>query len=433
MGAENRAGVGEASALTRDGVSPDQIRGQLQLILASDPFKHSKRYQRFLQYVLERTLGGQAAELKERTVGVDVFGREPNYDTAEDPVVRITAGEVRKRIAQYYDNRGFGQTLRITLPSGSYVPEFHLPEALGIGSTNGQDVSSPTQTVPPQPSAAPLPRRDLWRRFGSIYWLAAVAAAFTVGVYMPRFSAGSSALDRFWQSVCVAGGSVLVSVGEPTASFVTGFEIESREQATIPSTSRESNALPTLLDVLLQNTVSWADAIATTRIASLARANGCSFQLKRSESTLLPDLKSSSSVLVGGFNNRWIMRLLSQQRFRYERDRDNRILRIKDSRDLSQPQWRVDLQQPPSEFHQDFGIVARFWDQTAERWIVVVSGMAAYGTLAASEFVTNPKYVEMIQESAPAGWENKNMEIVFSTHIIDGNTGPPHILATYFW
>jgi hypothetical protein len=428
MGAENRADVGEVSPPIASGVNPEAIREQLQLVLASDPFKHSKRYQRFLQYVVERTLDGHAAELKERTVGVDVFGRDAHYDTAADPVVRITAGEVRKRIAQYYDHSRESNALRITLPSGSYIPEFRF-------LARSEDQHNPTiapQIVPPGPQSTSLPGPKPWHRVNSIYWLAAIAAAFIAGAYLPRFSAApSSAMDRFWRPLCSAGGSVLVSVGEPNVSSKGGVESESRALASIPSTSRESNALPTLEDVLVNNTVSWADAIAAARIASLVRSKGCTFQIKRSESTFLPDLKSAPAVLVGGFNNKWIMRLLSQQRFSYVTE--PAALVIKDSRDPGRMRWQVDVRQPPSQFHQDFGIVARFWDPTAERWIVVVSGIAAYGTLAASEFLTNPRYEELIQERAPAHWEEMNMEIVFSTAIIDGNTGPPHVVATQFW
>ena len=65
-----------------------------------------------------------AVDLKERTLGIAVFGREPSYDTSTDPVVRATAGEIRKRIAQYYQESGREHEIRINLSPGSYVPEF---------------------------------------------------------------------------------------------------------------------------------------------------------------------------------------------------------------------------------------------------------------------------------------------------------------------
>src|SRR5580700_10527244 len=101
-----------------------EVCAQLERILTSDLFQHSKRYPNFLRYVVEHTLRGDGAQLKERTLGVAVFHRSPEYDTNADPVVRNTATEVRKRIDAYYRQPGREGEFRIGLPVGSYVPEF---------------------------------------------------------------------------------------------------------------------------------------------------------------------------------------------------------------------------------------------------------------------------------------------------------------------
>src|ERR1044071_2314404 len=75
---------------------------QLAKILSSPHFRSSKRCSEFLRYVVEQTSSNSAEFLNERTLGVDWFDRSPRYDTNQDPVVRIAAGEVRKRLAQYY-------------------------------------------------------------------------------------------------------------------------------------------------------------------------------------------------------------------------------------------------------------------------------------------------------------------------------------------
>src|ERR1700736_2604400 len=105
----------------------EAIRNQMERMLANQLFKNSKRYPNLLRYIVEHTLAGFPGELKERTLGVEVFGRQPDYDTNADPVVRVTAGEIRKRIAQYYHEPGRENEIRIDLPCGSYVPEFHRP------------------------------------------------------------------------------------------------------------------------------------------------------------------------------------------------------------------------------------------------------------------------------------------------------------------
>src|SRR5580692_8288952 len=104
--------------------SRSELLEQLERIVRSKHFRNSKRYPTFLRFVVEQTLAGKTETLKERTLGVDVFARANDYDTNEDPIVRVTAGEIRKRIAQYYQTSGHEQELRIDLPLGSYVPQF---------------------------------------------------------------------------------------------------------------------------------------------------------------------------------------------------------------------------------------------------------------------------------------------------------------------
>ena len=93
------------------------IREQLNRLLAHPLFTNSKRYPVLLAYTVEQALLGNAGELKERTIGVEAFGREPNYDANLDPVVRTTAAEVRKRLIQYYYSPDHaGELIRIRLP-----------------------------------------------------------------------------------------------------------------------------------------------------------------------------------------------------------------------------------------------------------------------------------------------------------------------------
>ena len=105
-------------------VSPEAVRDELSRVLAHSLFRNSRRYPSLLRHIVERTLEGRAADLKERTLGVEVFGRDANYDTNVDPIVRISACEIRKRLTQFYQQDPSSGELRIELPLGSYVAEF---------------------------------------------------------------------------------------------------------------------------------------------------------------------------------------------------------------------------------------------------------------------------------------------------------------------
>ncbi len=132
----------------------DAVLLELHEVLSSAHFCNSKRYPALLQYIVEKTLAGESDQLKERTLGVEVFDRPPSYDTNADTVVRYTAGEVRKRLSLYYSELDRKPAIRISLPAGSYVPEFlHEHDELeDSAEVAGQPISARTpKTYLPQP------------------------------------------------------------------------------------------------------------------------------------------------------------------------------------------------------------------------------------------------------------------------------------------
>src|ERR1700685_2749008 len=131
-------------------LAPDAsaVRDQLKRLLAHPLFANSKRYPVFLAYTVEQALLGNAGELKERTIGVEAFGREPNYDVNLDPVVRTTAAEVRKRLIQYYYSPDHAGELIIELLVGSYVPLFREPSPHTAVQTDTQLVYESPEALP---------------------------------------------------------------------------------------------------------------------------------------------------------------------------------------------------------------------------------------------------------------------------------------------
>ena len=122
-------------------LTADMIREQLDLLVRDEVFRSSKRSVAFLKYVVEQTLNGSADQIKERTIGVEVFGRDPSYDTNTDHIVRTAATELRKKLATYYVDEKHRSELRMGLVPGSYIPKFMLPgQARHASSEIGIDV-----------------------------------------------------------------------------------------------------------------------------------------------------------------------------------------------------------------------------------------------------------------------------------------------------
>jgi hypothetical protein len=106
-------------------LSQDSIEAQLARLLASSQFSGAARLSAFLEFVIRKTVGGDSGQIKEYTVGTEVFGRPENFDPRLDPIVRVQAGNLRRRLADYYANGGAGDPVVIELPRGSYVPSIH--------------------------------------------------------------------------------------------------------------------------------------------------------------------------------------------------------------------------------------------------------------------------------------------------------------------
>src|SRR5579875_1074933 len=109
------------------GADPAAIQQVLEEALASSPFCHTQQCQNLLRYIVKHSLAQEDHLLRERIIGVEVFGRSPDYDTGEDPVVRIRAADVRKRLAQFYQSTADSPNppeVHIEIPSGSYKASF---------------------------------------------------------------------------------------------------------------------------------------------------------------------------------------------------------------------------------------------------------------------------------------------------------------------
>ena len=132
----------------------DTVRRALELVISSDAFAGSKRCQDFLRLVVERALAGELDALSERIIGVEMFGRPADYDTSNDAIVSVRATEVRKRLAQYYREAVITPVVRIELPPGSYIPEFHWSLPSSVNEEVGRTV--PARAVAPRWRRAPV-------------------------------------------------------------------------------------------------------------------------------------------------------------------------------------------------------------------------------------------------------------------------------------
>src|SRR5215467_11681935 len=102
----------------------DQHRIQIQRIVASKAFKTSEVHRNLFNYLADKSLGGEAHNLKEYTVGLDVFGKPASYDPRQESVVRMHVGRLRQKLAEYYRTEGLDDPVIVDLPKGGFALTF---------------------------------------------------------------------------------------------------------------------------------------------------------------------------------------------------------------------------------------------------------------------------------------------------------------------
>ncbi len=388
----------------------------MERLLASPYISHSKRFPYFLRFVVEHTLAGEVNDIKERTLGIEIFGKDPNYDTALDPIVRVTAGELRRRVAQYYQDSAHDEELRITLPSGSYIPQFYSPKGKSIhGLPEIDAISAGSAEHVPQPTT----QARRWWLLAAVGVTAAGLLVWGTVVFWQRTN--RAAVDFFWQPVLSTNEPVLLCVAEEPNDFA-------------PNVLNPGN-LP--YQVAPKNTGTSAgigDLSASIKVAGILQSSGRQYTLKGERATALDDLQRGPTIFVGAYDNAWTLRLTNPLHYHFGNDADMTHQWIVDSTAPDKTRWMIDRgAQMASNNYRDYAILARFTDPDTGKLAVILAGIGPGGTRAAGDFITDRADLTQLMRTAQAAGDKKNMEFVISTQIIDGEPGTPRMEASYFW
>ena len=410
----------------------ESVLAELQEVLASPHFCNSKRYPALLQYIVEKTLAGEADVLKERTLGVEVFDRPPAYDTNADTVVRYTAGEVRKRLSLYYGELGHKPRIRISLPAGSYVPEFFHDHDLGEGPGHlATRIPSSGLFAEMDGEVQEPGQKSLFTRAEELHglvlaqghakatrrWYIALAATLLVTLiagagWRYRTVHPRTPLDNFWTPVLHDQSAVTVCIGGSVFSQThTSGVATATKDVDYPFVSMQSVSAVAQLSALL------------------ASNGGATTQLQGAATTPLTELKEHPVILVGAYNNQWTLRLVESLRFHFAPAESAEAIV-----DAAHPgvHWERDETLPYSSA-DDYALVARFHSTTTDSWVVVLAGVGRNGSEAAAQFATSPHYLQLLQDQAGTDFANRNVEAVLKVSVIDGKTGAPSILAVHVW
>jgi hypothetical protein len=407
------------------------VQQQLEKLLATHLFNSSKRYPSFLRHVVARVLAGQTDQLKERILGVEIFGRPADYDTNTDPIVRVTAAEIRKRIEQYYQDPKHSQEIRLYLPSGSYAPQFSwaghasntmtVPLDFPANATEPNHVhtpagNAPTPNHPDESTHRKGRRRNRWMTAVALTFLAVVVALVAIAdAFRP------TVLKQFWEPFVKSPEPVLFCIADQN-QYST---IRLRDAA-------DPQRITTLSDTM--DTIIIDDVNPLVNVAGMLRTYGKTYRVLGDSTTTLTDLRRGPSVFIGAFDNSWTLRLTGPLRFHFANDPQMTQFWIEDRNAPNKREWVLDrTQQLQTGIYKDYAIVARLVDPNTDQYAVVAAGIGRGGTVAAGEFLVDSHHMEDMLPRVPSNWKKKNVEIVLETQVIQGRSGPPHISAIHVW
>ncbi|GAA3766055.1 hypothetical protein [Terriglobus aquaticus] len=404
---------------------------ELQAVLAHPQFANSKRYPSLLRYLVEHTLAGDVDHIKERTLGVEVFGRPATYDTTNDTVVRFTASEVRRRLNTFY-LQSEERPIQIALPVGSYVPEFlrdmsaeeehavqHVPalhpaiDSKPAAPTAPQESSPLVQLEPEQSAAYETTAAHRISRLSSILITVAVALAVcgsAAFAWYRMHPIGGSAVDRFWQPFARDSQKPLLIVGGNIFS-------DNLYSGTETATSDVDYPF-----------VSIQIASAMTRVSSQLQREGSSVDVKAANGTTLNDLRDRPLILIGGYNNQWTKRLTSALPLRLT---PAAAPAIQDSARQAQV-WQRDRNQPYNS-SDDYALIGRYRDTTTGNMVALIAGIGRNGSEAAAQFLTDERRMGDLERQVGKSFDRANFEAVLRVQVIQGKTGAPTLISVRSW
>lgn len=378
-----------AEEILNDSLSPslELTLEHLEAICKSPFFVSSKRCQEFLRYIVIETTQGRGDQIKERNIAHEVFGKGGSFEPGENSLVRVKAGEVRKRLSDYYRATP-GSVLRIELPLGGYVPSIHYSQE--------PPIESPLTDGAAKNSAKPLSRRKFAMVAGGS--LAALGAAS----FVPLVARHPTALDLFWRPVFATNAPLLIFI-----------------------------PILTDKDGTMTEWVGLGPAAALGRAAEFLTQHHRQYRLRFGSDLTFTELREQPSLLLGGFDSEWILRMTRDLRF-YPVESDHFTGRAFVDRQSNRV-WKPVKQEPNPYVEVDYGILCRLFDSVTGQIVLIAVGTQTFGTEGAASAFFDPDLFAGLVKQAPTNWETKNIQAVIRVSMIGTTTSPPQLIATHFW
>jgi hypothetical protein len=394
------------------------LQHHLKEVIEGAAFKASHRSGQFLKYIVDQAIAGHFESLKERVIGMELFGRSPTYDTGEDAIVRVTASDVRKRLLQHYGKEGATSEFRISLPLGAYIPEIARRTP---SSANGNSHLSGTEAEPDQVADMPHPdllegpvhaplndvaveaarpgvrARIAWLFVAALCALALIASAviarnrYSVVEVAPRSS-------LLWSTFFRSPHTTQIITSDPNIAQIeafTGGQLSVSDYANhnyIPDPSKLTPEVTNFCrNILRGDEAAVVDMPITVYFGQMALASSRNVSVHAARSRRIQDLASEDNFVFLGSprTNPWSALFSDQLDFRFVFDPKAKTEFIRNVRPRPQEASTYVPSAPGWATGRTFATLALVKNPDQVGQVLLIAGATHEGTAAAGRFITD--------------------------------------------
>lgn len=413
----------------------EDVEQVLSRVLSSKYFAHAPKKQKFLRLICDFYSNGRAGELNEYLIGREVFDRDGDYNPAADPIVRVGAHDVRKKLELYYKRDGASDELRLEIPIGSYEPVFRLIQKTEIEQQPDQncaDAPSPqpasveiglTETGGAGTSSLAATVSTLNKRLRILYSLIGILLV-TVGLLaFPRIWPGQQAsgagatvdsanLSPIWEPFLKGDDSILLVLSNPLVyRLMNAGDNEISRKYSIELPAEKASAFEPLLkdDFAVKNSppnlrlvpsidtyTGMGEAIGVQHVTDLLRTAGRSVSVKRSRTVTAEDMKEHHVVLFGSvWANEWSGKLPLAGVFQITGQATIKNLNPQQGEER---EYRSRFDDSTGRLLEDYALVTVKPNISSPNMVMILAGLRSAGTEGAAEYVTSQNYLGDLNE-----------------------------------
>src|ERR1700689_5049082 len=399
---------------------PEQFFQEIDHIIKSHSLRGSESLCKLLQYLAKQSLDHPNAPLKEYQIATEVYGRHADFDPQSDSTIRLKAGRLRMKLAEYYASEGASDPIVVKIPKGSY----HLTFEPRLPDPQTQPPAAPATEAPRSIVVEVVPRA--WRVAVAVLLLALIVSSIVLGIML---------WNRKSPAPISAGVSASPAAG-PLASFWRPFTADVEEPWVIYSNAafvgrpetgmRYYNSLQDSKSAVYDHYTGVGEVLAIHALDDAFGALGRRILVKRGSLFTLDDVKNHNLIFVGSpSENLSLLDIPNMEDFVFQR-----VASGKRQGDLSivnkhpKPGEANAYLASPSDapLTEDYAVVGLVPGIGSGRYVMILAGTTTFGTQGAVEFVCRQESVEKLLQSIPhsSGEQIKPFEALVRVKIARG-------------